>query len=365
MAKRKKEQTVSSTDHEEEDDPETTTSSNKTNDEEKETKKVKMSSQPQQQQPNLPRSSSTSSDENPIHTKLKELDSCVNFKTIKEFEDTFTSITDYLFNHVELIVKDKTFRLAEVEYYYTCPPVHNDPFSHCHELQATKGEWYFHQSLAKTNDNNYKGGSYQGLDITIGCGKFKGGVLIRSLLDGEKLIEGPSLCVDAIINTYDCKTIHEFVTKHFPKQKHFAALDTKSAFYLKPKATPTSDKFVRSGRVGLTLKQKTNEKERVQYIFKPYRYCLKPEKMKKGKHLMAIVLYKELLEKGETDVVKKVEKMIGTSGLGKYFTIFEGKKDSAFGSVSDIDPGKLTDYTKDLNTQQTYELAGILTNVFM
>ncbi|KAG2375231.1 hypothetical protein C9374_009854 [Naegleria lovaniensis] len=358
MAKRKKEQPA--TDHcdEEASEPQQTASSSST-DEEKETKKVKMTTT------QASSSTSSSDDENPILTKLKELDNCANFKTIQEFEDVFTSITEYLFNHVELVVKDKTFRLAELEYYYTCPPVHNDPFSHCHEIQATKGEWYFHQSLAKTNDNNYKGGSYQGLDLSIGCGTFKGGVLIRSLLNGDKLIEGPSLCVDAIINTYDCKTIHEFVTKHFPKQKHFAALDTKSAFYLKPKETPTCDKFVRSGRVGLTLKQKTNEKERAQYIFKPYRHCLKPEKMKKGKHLMAIVLYKELLDKGETDVVKKVEKLIGSSGLSKYFTIFEGKKDGAFSAVSDIDPGKLTDYTKDLNTQQIYELAGILRNVYM
>ena len=310
--------------------------------------------------------SSSSDDENPILTKLKTLDQSSEFKTIKEFEDAFASVTDYLFNQTELVVKDKTYRLAEVEYYYTCPPVHNDPFSHCHDLQATKGEWYFHQSLAKTNDNNYKGGSYQGLDISIGCGKFRGGILIRSLLksDGKTLIEGPSKCVDEIIETYDCKNIHDFVTKHFKGQKHFQALDTKSVFHLRPSTTTHTDTVVRSARVGLTLKQKTQEKERVQYIFRPYRFCLVPQKMKKGKHLICIILYKELQAKGEKDPIKKVETMTGSSGLAKYFKTYEAKSSDAFESVDKIDTSKLGDYSKDFTTQQIYELGGILKNIY-
>ncbi|EFC40849.1 predicted protein [Naegleria gruberi] len=305
-------------------------------------------------------------DENAIITKLKELDSCKSFKTIKEFEDTFVSISDYLFNNTELVVKDKTYRLAELEYYFTCPPVHNDPFSHCHDLQATRGEWYFHQSLAKTNDNNYKGGSYKGLDISIGSAGFKGGILIRSLLksDNKTLVEGPSKCVDEIIGAYDCDNIQEFVTKCFKGQKHFQALSTSSAFYLKPIDTPYSDTMVKSARVGLTLKQKTQQKERVEYIFKPYRHCLKAKDIKKGKHLMTIILYRDLMKAGESGVVKKVETATGSSGLSKYFDTYEEQTDSAFADVDSIDISKLGDYSKDFTTKQIYELGGILRNIF-
>ncbi|KAG2374403.1 hypothetical protein C9374_010973 [Naegleria lovaniensis] len=311
-------------------------------------------------------SPSTNPSTNPIFEKLKEMDSSINFKTKKDFEEAFASIAHYLLNHVELVAKGKTFRLAELEFYYTCAPVHNDPFNHCHALQTTKGEWYFHQSPSKLNNDNYRGGNYKGLDLSIGCAKFKGGILIRSLIrcSDNKFIEGPSLCVDEILSLYSCNTIHEFVMKHFPNQKHFNALDEKSTVHLRVCATPKSDSFIRSARVGLTLKQQRSKKERIEFIFRPYRFCLRPEKVKKGKHLMAIVLYKELWTKGEKDIIKKVEKLIGTSGLAKYFEVFEEKKAIAFESVSKIDAKTVKNYDKDLTTQQIYELGGILRHIF-
>ncbi|KAF0973310.1 hypothetical protein FDP41_008517 [Naegleria fowleri] len=312
-------------------------------------------------------SNATINHSNPILEKLKEMDKSINFKSKKNFEEAFASVADYLLNHVELVAQGKTFRLAELEFYYTCPPFHNDPFNHCHSLQTTKGEWYFHQSPSQINNDNYRGGNYKGLDLSIGCAKFKGGILIRSMIQcsDEKLIEGPSLCVDEILTLYGCKTIHEFVTKNFPKQRHFNALDETSAVHLRVSTTPKSDTFIRSARVGLTLKQESNKKERIEFIFRPYRFCLRPEKMKKGKHLMAIVLYKEFLDHGETDIIKKVEKLIGTSGLAKYFETFEEKRRIAFESASKIDTKKVKNYEKDFTTQQIYELAGILYNIFV
>ena len=303
-------------------------------------------------------------DENPILTKLRELDNFKSFNTTKEFEDTFISITDYLFNNTELVVKDKSYRLAEIEYYVTSSN-HNDPFSHCHPLQSTRAEWYFHQSLAKTNDNNYRGGNYKGIDFSIGSDKFKGGILIRSLLKSDKtLVEGPSKCVDEILGHFDCNEIHEFVTQHYRGQKHFDALDTSSVCYLRPIDKPHTDSFIKSARVGLTLKQKTQQKLRVEYIFRPYRHCLRPKDMKKGKHLMTIVLYRDLMRSGEKSVIRKVEAATNSSGLQKYFTTYEEYDELAFEDVESIDASKLGDYSKDLTAQQIYELGGMLKHIF-
>ncbi|KAL9653130.1 hypothetical protein ABK040_006347 [Willaertia magna] len=323
---------------------------------------------------------------NKILSVFETLDICTSFTTLTEFENTFTDIATFLFNQTELtIVKNNelhTYRLAELEFYCTVPKIHPDPFSHCHPIQENKGEWYFHQSLAKINDNNYKGGNYKGLDISIGGGKvYRAGILIRSLirLKDNELIDGPSKCVDELIGHFNCKNIHDFVKKYYKGKKHFNALQTENnVMYLnaleKPysqtlkKGDPYEGKIIQSGRVGLTLKQNENIKDRIKYIFKPYRYCLCGDKIKKGKHLMSIVLYKQLKEKmdDENKIIKEVEKRLATSGLTKYFKSYrEKEEEDAFSDEESINEDKVQAYRKkDFNTTDIYELGGILSKIY-
>jgi hypothetical protein len=57
-----------------------------------------------------------------------------------------------------------------------------DEYTHCNDDQLKYGYWYFH----KFPNGSYKGGTFKGLDITLGNNKDKYcGILIRSIYDIE------------------------------------------------------------------------------------------------------------------------------------------------------------------------------------
>jgi len=136
----------------------------------------------------------------------------------KDFEERFAQISDQLLNTVALVINGKRYRFTEVEYYFTCS-THNDPFTHCDDVQYTLANWYFHKS-----GKSYKSGSYKGLDISIGNSeKEAGGILIRSIesLDGTaNVVCGPSKTVDKVLELCKAETnaVKTFVEEQLKKK---------------------------------------------------------------------------------------------------------------------------------------------------
>lgn len=119
---------------------------------------------------------------------------------IQNPEDTFKRIANDLLNHYVLISGKKSFRICEIEFYYTGVD-HNDKYTHSHELQKTSGQWYQHRS---------------GLDITCGNEDYYGGILIRAIervdepVDKtEKYIYGPLKCLQALMSGFKSIVKHE------------------------------------------------------------------------------------------------------------------------------------------------------------
>jgi hypothetical protein len=255
-----------------------------------------------------------------------------------EWEKPLRNIAEYLMNEVVLCVRNDTgvitrFRLAEIEFYATTKNrehMHEDPFSHCHPLQASAGVWYFHQSLSKTNDDNYKGGSYKGMDFTFGFnddgGKHKsyGGILIRSMEELKpndtraSFVDGPSKTCDAMLEKAGCSSIHELVSKRFPSAKQTGGIHLpiekpdghdEYPLYL-TRHTLNHEPVLASSRVGMSLKQNTLHDARARFVVKPYRYFIHADTIKKGKNQMVVSLYDKMVREtlGDEEDISKLSK---------------------------------------------------------
>ena len=128
----------------------------------------------------------------------------VKNNNIQGIQDRCNEIAEMLFNQHCIKCGNKTFRFAEIEFYYYKNDESNtnnfnlDWNKETYPRNKDAGEFFFH---------------YSGTDICFQChfeekekndeyGEF-GGILIRSLLDGEKIIAGPLFCSNAILNA--CK----------------------------------------------------------------------------------------------------------------------------------------------------------------
>ena len=116
------------------------------------------------------------------------------------FKAKCRDIASKLFNNYGIKCNNKIFRLAEIEfYYYDSEQYLKDPSHH---------KW---QEVTYPR-NDYKGGELfyhlSGIDICFDSqyneesGRF-GGILIRTIKDGDKIIAGPLNCKDEILNA--CK----------------------------------------------------------------------------------------------------------------------------------------------------------------
>ena len=116
------------------------------------------------------------------------------------FKAKCRDIASKLFNNYGIKCNNKIFRLAEIEFYYY------------DSEQYLKDRINLKWQEVTYPRNDYKGGELfyhlSGIDICFDSqykeksGKF-GGILIRSIKDGEKIIAGPLNCKDEILNT--CK----------------------------------------------------------------------------------------------------------------------------------------------------------------
>ena len=118
----------------------------------------------------------------------------------ESFKAKCRDIAGELFTSYGIECNNKIFRLAEIEfYYYDSEQYLKDPSHH---------KW---QEVTYPR-NDYKGGELfyhlSGIDICFDSqyneesGRF-GGILIRSIKDGDKIIAGPLNCKDEILNA--CK----------------------------------------------------------------------------------------------------------------------------------------------------------------
>lgn len=134
---------------------------------------------------------------------INELDLKNPFDGISNYESFKAKCRDIageLFTSYGIECNNKIFRLAEIEfYYYDSEQYLKDPSHH---------KW---QEVTYPR-NDYKGGELfyhlSGIDICFDSqyneesGRF-GGILIRSVKDGDKIIAGPLNCKDEILNA--CK----------------------------------------------------------------------------------------------------------------------------------------------------------------
>jgi len=119
----------------------------------------------------------------------------------QNLDGSFKRIAEDLLNQFVLISGEKSFRICEIEFYYTGVN-HEDKYTHGHELQKTSGMWYQHGS---------------GLDITCGNENNYGGILIRALqeidTEGKEVnyIYGPLKCLQALMSGFRSIDKHEVI----------------------------------------------------------------------------------------------------------------------------------------------------------
>lgn len=104
-------------------------------------------------------------------------------KITKETEDEFQEIAEKLFNNYAIQNHESTYRLTEIEFYWTSPK-HKDESTYKRiHADPSKGEWFFH---------------YSGVDIALKNEEIQGygGILIRGIYDIStgKPYKGPMIC---------------------------------------------------------------------------------------------------------------------------------------------------------------------------
>lgn len=197
-------------------------------------------------------------------------------------EAWFTAIAMRLLGTCRLQVAGAPHRLVEIEFYFDSQQ-HPDPFTHRHPAQATSGRWYFHRIGA-----SYRGGSFKGLDLTLGDGVAHGGVLIRSLeTPSRRVVVGPSLCVDYLLELTHSPTVAALASA----QADRPALDPKAPLSLDDSAeNEAALTLFRTARVGLSLKRH-RDAIAVDRLARRYRFLTEPRRVTKGRaELIAALL---------------------------------------------------------------------------
>ena len=115
-------------------------------------------------------------------------------------------IAKTLFENYSIVCGDKVYRFAEIEfYYYKKEESGKNNFDkewnkETYPRNKDAGDLFFHYSGVDICFQCH----YDDIEKDNDCGEF-GGILIRSLLDGEKILAGPLFCVTTMLNA--CKGI--------------------------------------------------------------------------------------------------------------------------------------------------------------
>lgn len=233
-------------------------------------------------------------------------------------ERWFAAVASALLNRAELVAGSVPLRVAEVEFYLKDDD-HSDPFAHAHPVQRDWGRWYFHRS-----GGSFRGGSFKGLDLSLGDGTATVGVLLRSVVtpDGE-LIDGPSRLVDRLLKLTDSPTV--------------AALDAKlpgaAAMTAGPpvhfrEAPDRGAEVLATARVGLSLKRAAAFGAMPEYVGKRYRFLTEPRRIGPGRPQLVAALHADGWNAAEI----RARTGIAAGVVGRYAAAFdEGKAERDFG----------------------------------
>lgn len=199
-----------------------------------------------------------------------------DFIKTSKFED----IAEIILNNYLLTIKNKKYRLCEIEFYKN-DDSHPDTYTHANPDQKTFGKFYFH----KYKNNSYKSGTYKGMDLTFGNEKCYFGVLIRSLLDIDtnEFIEGPCRCVNKLLEIMNCKTVSDL------KIKDLISFDDPNISFTFVNNFK-KEKVFKGPRVGLSDKYP-------EYKLKKYRFVTHLLKIKKQKIFEPVEYSKNIVEK--------------------------------------------------------------------
>ena len=185
-----------------------------------------------------------------------------------------------LLHSAQFVVFDHVCRFLELEFYHYSAS-HPDSYTHRDKIQSKMGKWYFHRS-----GNSYKSGSFKGLDFTFGGEDAFGGVLIRSIqTDESKVICGPSLCVDFLIQQSGLKSVKELDPQVYDK----SIWDPENSMRIE--SCPQRDiDIYSSARVGLSV---GSSKERHRFVMRRYRFLTETKEIKKGRAHLILALHQD------------------------------------------------------------------------
>jgi hypothetical protein len=250
-------------------------------------------------------------------------------------ESWFQQMAQQLLSGTQLVIANESHRFVEVEFYY-CGEGHADPFTHRDPLQRECGRWYFHRT-----GGMYRSGSFKGFDLTFGDGTAFGGCLIRGIEtpDGT-LIDGPSLCVDYLIEKTKSKSVADLDSAIAGR----VAWDADNPLYLHPASADRT--LYRSGRVGLSLKKAKPASEMPRYLLRAYRYLSEPRRTSKGKAYLVLALHVQGMAPAAIQQITGCTKQ----ALQRYLADFEeGRQNSDFEAF----------FGKDLSPKDLCRLHGV------
>ncbi|TPX41508.1 hypothetical protein SeMB42_g04012 [Synchytrium endobioticum] len=180
---------------------------------------------------------------------------------------------------------------CEVEFYIKSKH-HPDPYTHVSAAQSQFGLWRFHK-----RGNSYAGGTWKGMDISLGSNlsddgaapsdAVYGGILLRSMvnLDSRRVVEGPCKIVDAILDIVGAQNVADLATRVL---MHDLRIDNvKSSIYISNAETDMelSPGILESPRIGLYLRKAHKEdlRDRRYFVSQLYRFHSQDVKLVKGK----------------------------------------------------------------------------------
>lgn len=201
----------------------------------------------------------------------------------EHFSPWFAEIASTLLNNCDFVVDGTRYRFAEIEMYYFGGP-HPDLFSHRGPLQLEDGRWYFHRTHGV-----YRGGSFKGLDLTLGDGTSHFGILIRSIVAADgSMLDGPCVTVDYLLA--QTKTASVAVLDNAIAAR--SVWDTTSPLAIVAAEAPRTATVYATSRVGLSLKKAKDKPDAVRFVGRPYRFLTEPSIISKGKAHLVLALHR-------------------------------------------------------------------------
>ena len=210
-----------------------------------------------------------------------------NIADDSHFQSWFAHIAATLLNGCDFLVTGGAFRIAEIEIYYRGAG-HRDPFAHAHPFQLQAGKWYFHRT-----GGSYRGGTFKGLDLSLGDGSATLGALLRTIVDPAGIaISGPSRIVDHLLRltgTASVKELDELIAGR-------SAWNVKSPLAIRTSKRPRTATVFTTARVGLTLKRAAAHPEMPEYLLRNYRFLTEPRLIRKGRRQLVQALHQQGLD---------------------------------------------------------------------